>query len=450
MEPSARWRYEQACWTLGLLGLWLFAGLSVLWPEVGSPAETIMALTGLIAVLAVGKGIRGSAPLWLLLAAIVVQVLSWTLGYFHHPEWVADNPQVDRLAKLFIFIGVAWWLRGSIRHTLILWGLALIGYLLATWLHGGGWQEWVAGLQGQRVGFGIRNMQHGSMLFGVAFLGLVVLARRFLAVGRFRLGRSLLWLALMSVCLLGIVIGQTRAVWLALLVALPVTGLAWLAYVARQKGGRRMLKLMVGGLALVGVVVLLVGVTFKDTLTARLDVEAQVIAQIATGETEDLPYSSIGIRIHTWKAALEWIQERPLVGWGGQGRSLVIDHTEWLPDRIKQEFGHLHNFFLEIWVAYGALGVAVIAALAVWVGRATWLAWRGGAMPGDMALFGAGFFVYWVIVNQFESYNSFSTGVFVHNLVVGGLVTHYWRWKLEQGRQESCWLPHRPEYRSDL
>jgi len=73
--------------------------------------------------------------------------------------------------------------------------------------------------------------------------------------------------------------------------------------------------------------------------------------------------------------------------------------------------------------------VAVIAALTFWIGRATWLAWRGGAMPGDMALFACGFFVYWIIVNQFESYLSFTTGVTVHNLIVGGLVTHYWRWR---------------------
>ncbi|MDL4863374.1 O-antigen ligase family protein, partial [Halomonas elongata] len=62
-------------------------------------------------------------------------------------------------------------------------------------------------------------------------------------------------------------------------------------------------------------------------------------------------------------------------------------------------------------------------------GMATWRAWRGGVLPGDMALFGAGFFLYWIVVNQFESYNSFWTGVYVHNLVVGGLVTHYWRWQ---------------------
>lgn len=128
----------------------------------------------------------------------------------------------------------------------------------------------------------------------------------------------------------------------------------------------------------------------------------------------------------------------PLVGWGGQGRGLVMDHTEWLPERVSEKYGHLHNYFIEIWVAYGMLGLAVIGALAFWIGLATWRAWRAGALPGDLALFGGGFFIYWMVVNQFESYNSFWTGVYVHNLVVGGLITHYWRWQMMSKNEETA------------
>lgn len=166
-----------------------------------------------------------------------------------------------------------------------------------------------------------------------------------------------------------------------------------------------------------------------DVLAQRLAAESHVIAEVLQGNLDDVPYTSVGIRIHSWVAALEWIAERPLVGWGGEARGLVMDHTPWLPTFVKDNFGHLHNFFLEVWVAYGLVGLGVMAALAAWVGRATWKAWRGGAMPNDIALFGATFFVYWVIVNQFESYNSFWTGVYVHNLVAGGLVTHYWAYR---------------------
>lgn len=429
--PATAWSCPWVLWCAGSCGLLLYAAFRVLWPTVGSPAETAMALLGLVSLLVWGGGLKKSVALWLLLAAIGVQILSWTLGYFHHPQWVADNPQIDRLAKLFIFIAVAWWLGGSTRNTLLVWLLGLMGFLIATFTHGGGLQEWINGLNGQRTGFGIRNNQHGPMLYGVALLGVLVFGKRFAFSSRIILWRLLLWLALVVLCLTGVLIGQTRAVWLALAVTLPFCVLLWALWAGRRSGVKRLFKPAIAGVVGITLATLLIGSVYQDVLFKRLGAEQQVITEVLHGDLENVPYSSVGIRIHSWVAAVDWIKERPMVGWGAEGRSLVIDHTEWLPERIKKDFGHLHNFFLEIWVAYGILGLVVIGALATWVGRATWLAWRGGVLPGDMALFGAVFFVYWVIVNQFESYNSFWTGVYVHNLVLGGLVTHYWRWTLE-------------------
>ncbi len=440
MTRDSAWHCPRGVAFVGLLLLALYGALRILWPAVGEPAGTAMALFGLIAVLVWGKGLKGSAALWLLLAVIGVQVLSWVLGYFHHPEWVSSNPEVDRLAKLFIFIGVAWWLGGSTRWTLALWAAAVIGYVIAAFVHGGGVQEWMAGLNGQRVGFGIRNKQHGAMLFGVCLVGLVVFSRRvFMHSGRGRLSLIFVWALLTLVSLTGVLIGQTRAVWLALCVAAFVGIAIWLMWLAKSHGAWHMLRSVVIVFCVLSVICLSALYTFKDTLSQRVGYESDVIEKLISGEFQQLPYSSIGIRIHTWVAAGEWIAERPLVGWGGEGRGLVIDHTDWLPDNIKERFGHLHNFFLEVWVAYGLLGLGVIAALAFWIGRGTWLAWRAGVIPNDMALFGASFFVYWVIVNQFESYNSFWTGVYVHNLVVGGLVTHIWRWQLDTGQRVFSW-----------
>lgn len=439
MTRDFAWHCPRGVGSAGLLLLALYGALRVLWPAVSEPAGTAMALFGLIALLVWGKGLKGSAVLWLLLAVIGVQVLSWVLGYFHHPEWVSSNPEVGRLAKLFIFIGVAWWLGGSTRLTLALWLAAVVGYVIASFVSGG-LEEWRKGLEGMRTGFGIRNNQHGSMLFGVCLVGLVVFARRiFMHTERGRLALIFAWGVLTLISVTGVLIGQTRAVWLALCVAAAVGVAIWLMWLAKSHGARHMLRSMV----IISCVLVVAGMgamyAFKDTLSQRIARESPVIERVLDGDLQNVPYSSVGIRIHTWVAAGEWIAERPLVGWGGEGRGLVIDHTDWLPDNIKKRFGHLHNFFLEVWVAYGLLGVGVIAALSFWIGRGTWLAWRAGVMPGDIALFGASFFVYWMIVNQFESYNSFWTGVYVHNLVVGGLVTHIWRWQLDTGQRVFSW-----------
>lgn len=437
-ERGLAWNSPEILWWLGVLTLLLYAGLGILLPSIGSPAETLCALLGLGAVLRYGHNIRNSGPMWLLLAALFVQALSWTLGVWHHPEWVASNPQLDRLAKLFIFIAIAWFLGGSTRNTMLVWALAFMGCLIASFIYGNGLEEWLAGLRGQRAGLGIRNSQHGSMLFGAALLGLVVFSARFVrSAGRLVPWRITIALALIVISVIAIAIGQTRAVWLALTLTFIVVGIVWLFFTIirlRDKSAHLLKPLIFigGGLLIIFVAV---SVFFQNTLTDRLTQESTVLEKLVQGEFGSIPYTSIGVRINSWRAALEWIEERPLVGWGSEGRGLVMDHTPWFPTEIKERFGHLHNYFLEVWVAYGLLGIFVIAALAFWVGRGTWLAWKGGVIPNDLALFGVAFFVYWLVVNQFESYNSFGSGVYVQNLVLGGLVTHIWRWQAESGKR---------------
>ncbi|MGO2132792.1 MAG: O-antigen ligase family protein [Halomonas sp.] len=430
-QRSDAWFCPSPLWVSGVATLLLYATCRVLWPSVGSSAESVTGLLGLVAILIYGSGLRSSAPLWLLVVALLVQCLSWWLGYQHHPEWVADNPQVDRLAKLFIFVAVAWWLGGHTSNTLLLWGVAALGYLAATLFMDGAYQDWLLGLKGARVDFGIRNAQHSSMMFGVILMAMVILAPRLLRDGKWRLLRGGAWLFVLALSLVGVLVGQTRAVWLGLALAMPLVLIVWFVYHWVKIGG--IAPQALGAVSLIAVLVfgLAIAVLGKP-LTQRLSAESEVIEQVVSGQFDSIPYTSIGIRINTWRAGAEWIAERPLVGWGGQGRSLAIKHTEWLPDDVKENFGHLHNFFLEIWVAYGLLGVGLILALAIWVGQGCWRSWRAGVLPGDLALFGASFFVYWLVVNQFESYNSFWTGVYIHNLVVGGLVTHVWRWQCQR------------------
>ncbi|UYG01946.1 O-antigen ligase family protein [Halomonas sp. LR3S48] len=429
-EPDPAWRSPLwLCW-LGLLCVLLYAGLRLIEHGLAEQAGTLMALTGLFAVLRWGRGIRGSGPLWLLLAVVVVQLISWSAGYLNHPEWVPDNPRLDRLAKWFLFIGLAWWLWGSTRATLLVWSLGLAGLLGAVFLLEGSLLQWQLGLQGVRAEFPIRNSQHDAMLFGTGLIGLVCFAGRcWRGDGALVWGRRLLWSLALLVCLAGIVITQTRAVWLAVLVVMVLLpALVWW-------GSRKSSHRSWWGLAIMALVILAGAIALHEPVTKRLTNEEHIIAQAMEGDWKSIPYSSIGNRLLTWRAAVEWIAERPLVGWGEEGRSLVIEHTDWLPDKTKELYGHLHNTLLEILVSYGLLGLSVVLALIAWIGLGTWRAWRADVMPGDMALFGAGFFVFYAIVSQFESYGSFWTGAYVQNLIAGGLVTHIWRWQVATGRR---------------
>ena len=434
LRIDSHWHSPRSVWWVGTIALFLYGTFKILWPSLGKASEGVAAALGIIALLIWGRGVRSSFPIWLLLAAIVVQLLSWVLGYMHHPEWMTNNPKIDRLGKLFLFISFAWWLEGSTRNTLLLWSLSAVGFILATFYQGQGLQEWSSGLQGYRVDFDIHNAQYAAMLFGTVFIGLVCFLFRVVRRDKKFIGwRFVLWLVCTGLCLVGLIITQTRAIWLALLATCVVVLIFWLPiYFFRKKNEKKISVSLCLSAALAVAIISSSAFYFKDLVNKRLSNESDVIFLILKGEFEQVPYSSAGIRVHTWRAATEWISERPLTGWGDNGRSLVIKQTEWLPESVRNDFGHLHNYFLEVWVAYGLLGLGVIAALAVWVGHGTFQAWRCGVIPRDMALFGSTFFIYWIIINQFESYNSFGTGVYVHNIVLAGLVTHIWRVKLKE------------------
>lgn len=418
------WEIPRAWWYFGVAAMMIYAVLRLPLPHIGEHAGTALALSGLVLLLVYGKSFRRSFPLLLLVAALVVQLLTWTLGYFHHPEWLSANPKLDRLAKLFTFIAVAWWLGGSTRNTLLFWGLALSGVLIATLLPGA-INHWSLGLSGYRVDFNIYNAQHTSMFLGTGLIGLLAFCRFCLAEGRWVWLRRTGWLAGFILCLVGSIITQTRASWLALVIVLPLMGVAWGAWKLRTEGklafSRRLALLtLVGAVISIGIMFAL-----QEPIAKRLGAENEVIVKVVEGDFENIPYSSIGIRIISWRAAADWIADRPLVGWGEEARSLVMRQTDWLPEELQQ-FGHLHNSFIELQVSYGLLGFAVFIALAWWVARGTWRAWQRGSMPGEMALFGYAFFLFWMIVNSFESFMFFWTGVYLFNVIMGGLVTHIW------------------------
>lgn len=410
---------------VGFLALLAYGFSNLLWPSAGKLVQIVAIAIGVISFFAYGEKKRSSFPVYLLIAALIIQVLSWGLGYLNHPEWISSNPHLDRLGKIFIFIVFAWLLGGSTRNTLYLWGLSALGFLLATLLQGHA-SDWLIGLDGQRVDFDMRNAQHTAMFFGTVLLGMTCFSFRIIhKEKRLVPWRFFLWLLLTITSLTGLFITQTRAIWLAVTATMVLMILTYLfvRLASNKPNAGKQLALSIGVFMLFTASIVWVA---KDIVVKRLGAESEVISSVIAGNFAEVPYTSVGIRIQTWRAATEWIAERPVFGWGDNGRSLVIKETSWLPSFVREDFGHLHNYFLEVWIAYGLLGVGLISALAVWVGKGSLQAWRAGVMPNDMALFSLAFFIFWIIVNQFESYNSFSSGVYVFNIILAGLTTHIW------------------------
>jgi O-antigen ligase len=134
--------------------------------------------------------------------------------------------------------------------------------------------------------------------------------------------------------------------------------------------------------------------------------------------------------------------EKPITGWGGNAGGLVIQHTEWLQAYIGDlPLGHLHNSYVELLVRYGLLGFSIYLILAVWTAKGAHRAWKNRTMPGDFLIFFIVFFVFWAIVNMFESYMFYWTGVYVFNLVMAALLSFIWNDQKRLEKDEKTLTP---------
>ncbi len=404
----------------GAVALMLYALCKVWCPSIARVVEGPALLSGFILFLASPR-LRLSRWCALFGVCMLLQLAVWGSAMLTHPEWSSHAPTLDRLGKLFLFLPLAVLMAGQRRNVLICWGLFMLGLVLVVVFYSGGLAYWQGALAGARVDFDIRNAQHTAMYFGVALLMLTLLAKHWLfTAGGLCPWRLLPWTLALLISLLMIYVTQTRAIVLGLLLSLAVLVLT-VAGVKWRRGHLSKKIVLVAGVLLL-LLLPLVG-KVVDVVKVRMQSETQTSQLILQGRWHEVPYSSIGIWVQTWLVALERIQERPLLGWGNKARSQVIQQSTTLPDEIKREFGHLHNYFLETQLSYGLAGSLFLLCFFAYLAHAIYRAWQTGLIEDEWALFGLSFWVYWLFINNFESYLSFNSGVFIFGLVMAGLLT---------------------------
>lgn len=305
-------------------------------------------------------------------------------------------------------------------------------------------EHWVSGWQGLRVDFGIDNAQHAGVLFGTGLLASVAfIPRGFSALpAKMRHLGGIVMTALTLFMAWGVLVTQVRAVWIALIVAAPVLlGMSlWLTRSRHSTSSSPHRALVMRSAAAILALLTLAfivadGPARISERLAREDVSLEALASAARLET-DGHLSSTQVRVASWAVATEWMAERPWMGWGARTVNRLIEHSPRFSDDFKQQFGHIHNSYFEVLIAIGALGFAGIAAIAALIGYRAVMAWRKGWMPTDAFVFAWAFFVFWLVVNAFESYITYPSGFFL-NSVVGGFVYAFYlrgeRWPTRAG-----------------
>jgi O-antigen ligase len=306
---------------------------------------------------------------------------------------------------------------------------------------------WSAGWQGERVDFGFRNAQHTSVIFGTALLvGVFFLPRAFSLPFRMRILALPLLVGLILLMIFGVITTQTRAAWLGL--SLSAIVLSLICAVALLTGRYSLRWRALTWAATIGVGIFFAGSVMLYFMgsSAIQHLSAETVDGATIKEMAQLKtvHSSIGVRIGSWSAAREWIAERPVFGWGGDGGSKLIKQSPHFDEEFKSRYGHFHNSYLETLVSVGGAAVVCMVVIVFLIAWRTITAWRQRRIPNDVFLFSCAFFLFWAVANVFESYIMYDSGLFL-NATIGGFV-YSWYLRSQHDRTE---LKKRKETYSD-
>jgi O-antigen ligase len=391
----------------GLFGTYLFATFALLGVSPAT-AGLILFTLGFLLHFRHWREL-GRNPLALVCLVFAVFVAFHTA--FHYWKSAAADLRADLLTagldwmKLLLFIPLAYWLRGDPRRSYQVLLLFLLGFVIATlrkidWA-GFGWQFFNTRFESYlpAIAFG--------MFAGLGALGVIATRGKFWgekAKPHAHVLRIILWSLLMAFCIEGLVLSFSRGSWVAFLVAGAVLLFSTLfssKRIARRQGKPIGLRLLL----LLPVVALgiLVAMNF-DRISTRLDSENAVLNQLSHGDIQQIPYSSIGIRLHAWNFALEQWSLHPMFGLGAGSSQYMVRHFG--PDGLKtygaEGLPHLHNTYLEILFQFGLMGFTLSTAMLWLLVRSGGSACRNGKMPGDLCSFFLAALVFILIWNLFN------------------------------------------------
>ncbi|MEW8052096.1 MAG: O-antigen ligase family protein [Candidatus Thiodiazotropha sp.] len=352
-------------WT-GLIGLYLFSFFSLL-SIAGANLGLGLMIIGLLLSRQAWKNLLSQSITWLCLLIILYVLVRayWSTGEIAAEQKTQLNQARDWI-QLFLFFIPAWWLSQSNHRIPISITLMFSGFGLGM----------ISALDGETLSQTLQGVRSGlhfgkPIILGfdcaAAILGLMALAMYWLdAKHDSTRHRTALRLGLILLAILfftqGLIISQSRGVWLSFLFALPMLFLT-LRYAgpARKHGPIRLRYPLIG---LTAIIALILAMNW-NTISQRITSESHEWSVIVNDGLDNAPLGSSSYRLHLWQFGLRKWLERPFFGWGpGTTHALVeAENDIALQDPPGSSFDHLHNAYLEVVFQLGILGIVLIALI---------------------------------------------------------------------------------------
>lgn len=413
---------------IALIGIVCVMAYATLKPSMYDAAKVFSTIGGLLSFWALykyGRTVESNILFRFLWVAIILQLITWTLSIVYTPEWAEPHPTLDYLARWFVFIPFAWWAAQYKNGIWLVWGSSAFSILISPWTTGYGLQEIIDGYYGKRIDFGLRNAQHTTMFFGLILIGLCCFARPLFKKSKLfaiPLGLIIIY------CLFVVIASETRQSWLALCISALLT----LLYIFHQY--TKNLSLRIHLLSLVSFLTIASTLLFatlnNDRISDRVNKESEVIAKLQTLNIDQIPYSSIGIRLHSWLNAIDYIKQKPLFGWGSNGQVIAMTKTQWPENTMPKHIDHLHSHYVETLTNFGVAGLLFYFSIWVVIGRMLFREIKAQKVEKEVGYFFSAVCIFWGSICFFESYLSMWTGVFAFNIFMTGIVGRIWYSKL--------------------
>ncbi|REC94276.1 O-antigen ligase family protein [Kushneria indalinina] len=441
-STTTRW-----CHRIGIAALLLYMFTWVLSLDVSRSLEPLLMLTYLIALLVQPQRLQSFRdPLWLLFGLwLALQLITLPPAMAMFPDYAEDQIKSMRgLSKVFLILPIAWLMAGSTRIALWTLSALIVGMMVGSMLTGESPATLAHYIEaGTRPTLGFKNWQHAGVCAGVILIAQACFGWRFFiqtddwSPWQRWLTRALFVLVAFW-ALTAWAITMTRSAWLGIGVVSLVALAGLLVLLAKgHLNSATAKKRIAWALTLSVLAILLMGLLFGSQVVSRILVEHNVLLEILDGDLSNVPPSSIGFRIHAWHYALQLIAEQPWFGWGPKSHiPLLLQSTNPVESTTlgaisaRHNLTHFHSSYFTVLVANGITGFTVFLATVVTIGVSAYRSWRRGDMPSDVMIFLSLFFIFWAIVNLFESYMAYRTGVYVIGAVGGMAYTYSMRRRL--------------------
>lgn len=408
---------------LGVSGLVMYVLLLPVYRDGAGVGEGLMFLAFILSWRVVLPALRRE-PLALLL-------LIW-IGYLLFSAAVSPVPMheiaagIRDMSRLFLFLIIAWWAGGTRLGALQLYMLALAGLLLAIILNMD-WQNVAQIFNGsRRMDFGIINPLHFGLMCSIGILGVLVFYREILGLDRTGLGpwrmsaRIVLWLALLLVLIQGIVSSQARGIWVALAITLVFCAPLFILLLLKEKRRYGAARVSVAAAA---ILVIGVGLVMSqwEVFESRYKEEQSTVTALLNEQANDVPLSSLGIRVHLWEWGVEKWQERPWLGWGAKSTAYLLDHSDLTP-RLKTVHGkHVHNTCLQLLITTGIVGILILLAAAFHLVRGIVSLRRHVPWTDKIGMFSFAALLCFALASMTNVYINSRTGIYLMGLLGGAI-----------------------------